>query len=401
MGRPLRFGVFLAPFHSPTRNPTLALHRDLELIQHLDVLGYDEAWIGEHHSAGFEIIASPEVFIATAAERTRRIRLGTGVSSLPFHHPFLLADRMVLLDHLTRGRVMLGVGPGALPSDAFMLGIDTDRQRAMMEEALEAIVVLLTTDEPVTRSTDWFTLRDARLQLRPFQYPCFDIAVAATISPAGPRAAGRFGLGLLSLGATTRRGFDVLEAHWRVMSERAAQFGTTADRSHWRLVAPLHLADTESQARRDVEFGLSEWVEYFRKVAPLPLAPDATETGDLVDAMNASDFAVIGTPDMAVAQIRSLMERSGGFGAYLCMAHDWADRDATLRSFELLAREVMPVFQGSTVRAVQSRDWAAANREAFVGAATTAVLKAVQHHYAERSSHGEPSSDRPTGPSRG
>ena len=118
----LRFGIFLAPFHPVGQNPTLALERDLELIEHLDRLGFDEAWIGEHHSAGYEIIASPEVFIASVAARTRTIRLGTGVSSLPYHHPFILADRLSLLDHLTRGRLMIGVGPGALPSDAFMMG---------------------------------------------------------------------------------------------------------------------------------------------------------------------------------------------------------------------------------------------------------------------------------------
>src|SRR5205814_9811308 len=129
MDEPMKFGIFLAPFHPVGQSPTLALARDLELIQHLDALGFDEAWIGEHHSAGYEIIASPEVFIATAAERTRHIKLGTGVSSLPYHHPLLLADRMVLLDHLTEGRAMFGVGPGALPSDAFMMGIDPVNQR--------------------------------------------------------------------------------------------------------------------------------------------------------------------------------------------------------------------------------------------------------------------------------
>src|SRR6059036_89144 len=174
----MNFGIFMAPFHRTAENPTLSLQRDLELIQWLDELGFEEAWIGEHHSAGYEIIASPEVFIGVAAERTRRIRLGTGVSSLPYHHPLLLADRMVLLDHLTRGRAMLGVGPGALPSDAFMMGIDPVRQRPMMEESLEAILALLAGDEPVTRKTDWFELRDARLQLRPYSPGGIRIAVA-------------------------------------------------------------------------------------------------------------------------------------------------------------------------------------------------------------------------------
>src|SRR5437016_11212449 len=165
---PLKFGIFLAPFHPVGQNPTLALQRDLELIELLDELGYDEAWIGEHHSAGYEIIASPEVFIATAAERTKHLRLGTGVSSLPYHHPLILADRMVLLDHLTRGRAMFGVGPGALPSDAFMMGIEVERQRELMEEALEAILPLLEGSEPVNRQTDRFTLHDASLQMRPY-----------------------------------------------------------------------------------------------------------------------------------------------------------------------------------------------------------------------------------------
>ena len=117
------FGIFLAPFHRAGDNPTLAIRRDIELIEWLDHLGYDEAWVGEHHSAGMEIIASPEIFIATAAERTRHIRLGTGVISVGYHNPLWIAERIVLLDHLTRGRVMLGVGPGSLPTDAAMIGI--------------------------------------------------------------------------------------------------------------------------------------------------------------------------------------------------------------------------------------------------------------------------------------
>ncbi len=385
MDWPLRFGIFLAPFHVPDRNPTLALERDLELIERLDELGYDEAWIGEHHSAGFEIIASPEVFIAAAAQRTKHIRLGTGVSSLPYHHPLMLADRMVLLDHLTRGRIMLGCGPGALPSDAFMMGIDPNRQREMMEESLEAILALLDGSEAVTRKTDWFTLNDARLQLRPYSHPRFEVCVAAQVSPAGPRAAGRFGCGLLSIGATSSGGFDVLGSHWSVLEERAAEFGQPApDRKSWRLVGPMHIAETEEQARKDVVFGLPDWIGYFTKVAALPLAPDTDDPDAMVDAMNNSGLAVIGTPDQAAAQIQRLIDQSGGYGTFLFMANDWADREAMLRSYELFAREVMPRFQNSTTSLVSSRDWAAENRPTFIGAATGAVMKAFQDHQAEK-----------------
>jgi limonene 1,2-monooxygenase len=279
---------------------------------------------------------------------------------------------------------MFGVGPGALPSDAFMMGIDPNRQREMMEESLEAIIALLTTDEPVNMETDWFTLRDARLQLRPYTHPCFEIGVAAQISPAGPRAAGRFGAALLSLGATSAGGFDVLGAHWDTCEERAAQFGQTVDRRRWRLVGPMHIAPTEEQARAEVAFGLADWVRYFQEVAALPIAPQTDDPDHLMEAMNASGIAVIGTPEMAIAQIERLVEQSGGFGTYLFMAHEWADRQATLASYELFAREVMPAFQASAGRAVASRNWAAERRPEFMGAAMGAVGKAIMDHQAEK-----------------
>jgi limonene 1,2-monooxygenase len=380
----LKFGIFLAPFHPVGQNPTLALERDIQLIEHLDELGFDEAWFGEHHSAGYEIIASPEVFIAAVAQRTKHIRLGTGVSSLPYHHPFMLADRLVLLDHLTRGRLMIGVGPGALPSDAFMMGIDPAKQRDMMEEALEAILLLLQGDGPVDFETDWFTLKQARLQLRPFQRPYPEVAVAAQISPAGPRAAGRFGCSLLSIGATSAGGFDVLGAHWDVMEERAAEFNTTIDRSKWRLVGPMHIADTKEQAIADVEFGLADWIDYFQRVAALPLAPDTTDHGSLVDALNASGLAVIGTVEDAIAQIERLRVQSKGFGTYLFMGNEWADTAATRHSYELVARYVMPEFQQSATTLTASRDWAAENRPEFIGAAGNAVMSAIAKHQEER-----------------
>jgi limonene 1,2-monooxygenase len=384
-GDHLNFGLFLAPFHPVGQSPTLALERDLQLIEHLDQLGFNEAWIGEHHSAGYEIIASPEVFIAVAAQRTRHIRLGTGVSSLPYHHPFMLADRLVLLDHLTRGRLMIGVGPGALPSDAFMMGIDPAKQRDMMEESLGAILLLLEGKEPVTMETDWFRLVGARLQMRPFQRPYPEVAVAAQVSPAGPRAAGKFGCSLLSIGATSAAGgFDILGGHWDVMEERAAEFGTTVDRAKWRLVGPVHIAETKEQAVADVAFGLEQWVDYFQRVAALPLAPNTADFDTLVDALIGSGFAVIGTVDDAIAQIDRLRAQSGGFGTFLLMGHEWADTAATRRSYELFARYVAPQFQDASRTLTASRDWAAENRPEFIGAAGNAVLSAIQQHHDEK-----------------
>ena len=202
----LRFGIFMAPFHQAGENPTLALERDLELIQHLDRLGWDEAWIGEHHSAGTELIASPEIFIGVAAERTRHIKLGTGVISVAYHNPYMIAERAVLLDHLTRGRFMLGLGPGSLPTDAIMLGLDPTETRPLLEEGVDVIMRLLTSEEPVTSQTKAWNLIDARLHLRPYSDPLFPVAVPAVASPSGPRLAGKYGIGLLSIGATQAAG---------------------------------------------------------------------------------------------------------------------------------------------------------------------------------------------------
>ena len=385
MDWPLRFGIFLAPFHPVGQNPTLALERDLELIVHLDRLGFDEAWIGEHHSAGYEIIASPEVFMAVAAERTRHIKLGSGVNSLPYHHPLILADRFVLLDHLTRGRVMMGVGPGQLTSDAHMLGIEADSQRPRMEEALEALMLLLAGEEPVTMKTDWFTLQDARLQLRPYSHPCFDMAVAASISPSGPRAAGRWGLGLLSVAATMKAGFDVLGHHWNVMEERAAEFGTVADRRKWRLVGPMHLAETVEQAVEDVRFGLLDFDRYFSHILPVNPSGGSGDFDAILSFLNDSGFGVVGTPDMAVEQIQRLVDQSdGGFGTFLLFGHEWADREATLKSYELFARYVMPAFQGQLEPIQSSYDWIIGSGGEFVGRASGAINKAISDHAAEK-----------------
>ena len=372
----------MAPFHPVGQNPTLALERDLDLIVHLDRLGFDEVWVGEHHSAGYEIIASPEVFIGVAAERTRHIRLGTGVSSLPYHHPLLLADRMVLLDHLTRGRVTLGCGPGQLTSDAHMLGIPADLQRPRMHEALDAIMHLLRDDEPFTMETDWFTIRDARLQLKSFTKPHLPVAVAASISPTGALAAGRYGAGLLSIAATSKQGFDALGTHWKTWNESAAQHGNTAERGQWRLVGPMHLAETKEEARRQASYGIAEFSRYFTHV--LPAGPTRGDTPEEILANIDDDgFAVVGTPDDAIAKIQSLVDESGGFGTFLLFGHDWARPEDTKRSFELFAQYVMPHFQGQLDAPRASCEWLMGSGGEFVGQAANAIFKAIADHAAE------------------
>jgi len=340
----LRSGIFLAPFHPLEENPTLALERDLDLLVHLDRLGYHEAWIGEHHSGGFEIIASPEVFIATAAERTRHIRLGTGVASLPYHNPFILADRMVLLDHITRGRAMFGVGPGALVHDAVKIGVVPTNQRRMMNESLDVIVRLLH-GEMVTEKTDWYDLCEARLQLSCYTRPVMELAVAASRSPTGALASGRHGIGMLSIGGTSPEAMQQHTKNWGLYQEQARLHGKVADRRNWRLVTLFHIAETRARARENVRFGLERFAQYFRDVGTFPIVPAGI--GDAYEWLLENKAACIGTPDDAIAYITTLLEGSGGFGAILELAHNWTDWEATKRHYELMARYVHPHFQHS------------------------------------------------------
>ncbi|MER5671575.1 LLM class flavin-dependent oxidoreductase [Pseudonocardia alni] len=381
----LKFGIFLAPVHAPGLNPTLLFEEDLELIEHLDRLGFDEAWFGEHHSAGSEIYASPELMIAAAAQRTRRIGLGTGVTSIAYHNPLWVADRMVQLDHMTRGRAMLGVGPGSLPTDSAMIGLNPTQTRELLETNLDIILRLLR-GESVTAETPTHSLFDARLQLAPYSDPLFDIAVAAVASPTGARLAGTHGLGLLSIGATlSADGFDALAHHWNVMEERAAAAGTEVDRSGWRLVSPFHLAETEDQAYREVEYGIEHWFGYFQKVAAFPqMAVSGGNVKEMIQFINEAGIGVIGTPDRARAQVQRLVDQAGGFGSLLLMGHDWADPAATRHSFELFAREVAPHFQGQAQPTVDAARRASEVRDGHAKAQLDAVAHMTEKYEQER-----------------
>ncbi len=358
-GNRLRFGAFIAPFHPMDENPTLALERDLELVSWLDRLGYEEAWIGEHHSAGFEIIASPELFIATAAERTRNIKLGTGVSSLPYHQPLMLAERIIQLDHFTRGRVMFGVGPGALPSDAHMMGIDITKQRDMMDEALDVLIPLLR-GETVTADSSWFRLNEARVHLLPYSHSAIEVAVASQVSPTGALAAGRHGISLLSLGATSTGGFNALASNWAIAEEKARDSGTLMNRDGWRLVGPMHIAETREKARENLRFGFEKWCTYFTEVAALPLVPPGQ--GNALDTLIDMGFAIVGTPEDAIAQIERLQQQSGGFGCFLQLGHNWADFEATKKSYELFARYVFPKYRRCNANRDTSVRWVMEHR---------------------------------------
>ena len=376
----LKFGAFLAPHHPIGENPTLQFRNDLKLAAHLDELGYDEFWCGEHHSTGWEMIASPEMFLAAAGERTHRIRLGTGVVSLPYHHPFNVAQRMVQLDHMTGGRVIFGTGPGALPSDAHMLGIDPMTQRDRQDEAIGVIRRLLA-GERVTHTSDWFTLQDARLQLFPVQEE-LPMVAASSISPSGMTLAGKYGMGVLSIGSNSDAGLAALPTQWGFAEEAAAKHGNVVDRKNWRVLMSWHIAETREEARAQAGEGLKLWHNEYQ-VGTL-MRPDAQPFLTAEQALHETAFvegaaAVIGTPDDLVAAIRKMVSSSGGFGTVLGFAHDWANRENTLRSWDLIARYVMPEVNGMLEGYRASRTHVVENREWFNRAGQAVLSKIMSH----------------------
>jgi limonene 1,2-monooxygenase len=250
-----------------------------------------------------------------------------------------------------------------------------------MDEALDVLVPLLR-GETITKKTDWFVLDEARLHLTPYSRPSIEMAVASQTSPTGATAAGRHGLGLLSIGATTTGGFNALSSNWAICEETARDHGKTVDRKFWRLVGPIHVAETREKARENVRFGLQKWLFYFQEVAALALVP--FDAADPVEALISSGMAVIGTPEDCIAQIERLQKQSGGFGCFLQLAHNWANWEATQRSYEMIARYVMPDFQNGNDNRVESLEFARTNYADLVGQARLAVGSRVAEHIAKK-----------------
>jgi limonene 1,2-monooxygenase len=385
MGR-IRFGAFLAPHHPIGEHPTLQFRRDLEFAEHLDRLGFDEFWCGEHHSSGWETIASPELFLAAAGERTHRIRLGTGVVSLPYHHQFNVAQRIVQLDHMTGGRVIFGSGPGALPSDAYVLGIDPMVQRDRHDEAIGVIRRLLRGEARFSHESDWFTLEDARLQLLPLQED-LPLAVASMISPSGMTLAGKYGIGVLSIGSMSTAGLQALPTQWSFAEDAAVKHGTRVDRREWRVVMSWHIAETREQARDEAKHGLLRWHnEYTVGTLMRPGARAYADADQAVDeiAFGEQSATVIGTPDDLVEAIRRMQQLTGGFGTVVGFAHDWANPEATFRSWDRVARYVVPEVNGLLDGYRESQRHVIEHREVFERAGQAVLSKIQENERAAR-----------------
>lgn len=380
----IKFGAFLAPHHPIGEHPMLQFQRDIDLVEHLDRLGYDEFWCGEHHSTGWETIASPEMFLAAAGQRSHRIKLGTGVISLPYHHPYNVAQRMVQLDHMTGGRAIFGSGPGALPSDAFTLGIDPMTQRDRQDEAIGVIKRLMKGEARFDHESEWFTLKNAALQLLPLQED-MEFVVASMISPSGMTLAGKYGAGALSIGSMSTAGLQSLPLQWSFAQDSAEKHGQSVDRSNWRIVMNFHIAETREQAREEAKHGLMKWHnEYTVGTLMRPGAEIYDSPDEALDDMAFGDNAaiVIGTPDDLIDSIRKMHELTGGFGTIIGFVHDWCTPEQNFRSWDRVARYVVPEINGYLNAYRESRQDVIDNREVFDRAGEAVVSKIMENEKA-------------------
>ncbi len=374
----LRLGLFIAPFHALNEDPTLALERDLELTQYADELGLAEVWFGEHHSGGYEIIMSPELMIAAAAQRTKRIMLGTGVITLPYHNPLMVANRIAQLDHLTRGRVIFGAGPGLLTADAHMLGLDARESREKLDQGLSVVKRLLA-GEMVTEKTSWYDLHDAHCHLLPNQ-EAIEIAVASAFTPSGGTLAAKHDTAMLCLAATSPDGYDALSGNWKIAQEAAGKFGRTMDPARVRCATDMHIAETREEAMDQARKGFAITQRYFvNQTAHLAASPmDVT-----LEQMVESGEAIVGTPDDAIAQIRRLEEKIPDFGTLLLFDKNWAGTGHKKRSLELLMRYVLPEINGTNASRQKSFDWQGEHAQEYLETMQQATQRAFEKHAKE------------------
>lgn len=341
----MKFGLFMMPEHPPGQNITLAFERDFEQIELADRLGFDEIWVGEHHSGGWEIVPSPEIVLAKAAALTRRITLATGVISLPFHHPINVAERACFLDHIIPGRFILGVGAGGLRSDQIHFGINAEDARPMMRESTEIILRLLQSKEPVTYRGKYWQIENVQLQVGPYQKPHMPVAIAGLTTLGSYQIAGEKGLIPLSIEFSNPK---VLAAQWEATEAAAKRAQRTANRADWRIAREVYVAESSEQARRDIAEGaLHSYHGYFASIGLLELLkehPDMPDEAVTLDYMIDKVGWIVGDPDECAHRIRKLSGEVGGFGALLIVSHDWTSKEKWFKSLELFARYVMPQF---------------------------------------------------------
>ncbi len=353
----IKSGIFIMPFHPPGKTLSQCHDEDMELVIRADDLGIDEFWIGEHHTMVYENIAMPEIFIGAALRETRDIRLGPAPVCLQQHHPALVASRLSFLDHLSKGRLNLCFGPGSVPTDLEILGVDPRDSAAMVAEAIEMILTLWLTDPPYDIKGRFWQIRmnrtiDPEVGLgvihKPFQRPHPPVSMpitsmnSATAREAGRRGFQPFGHSLIPS--------NLLANIWTTYEQAAIEAGRLPDRSDYKIARAIFLADTTEEAvRRARSNTVAANFEYIgtllkrggRGIGMFKRDPNMPDADCDLDYLMGEQI-IAGDVDTVLERIESIRTEVGDFGTLVMMSYDWDDKDSWLRSLELFATELMP-----------------------------------------------------------
>ncbi len=350
----MRFGFFAMPEHFPWENWTLAYDRDIARMVKAEQLGFEEFWIGEHHSGGYEPVPMPELMIAKASAVTSRILLGTGVINLPYHDPFLVAERMAFLDHLTHGRLLYGFGGGGLPSDRNLLELDAQEASPRMLEALEIIERVLHAREPISHNGTFWQFNDRRLQVPPFQSKP-PMAIAGLTGTHNFALCGERGFIPLSVYFSpshieNNEGVPDLVDHGNALDAGAIKAGRdpVLARAQWRITREDYVAESKAAAFAEIREGVEHSYKYLLGLGLGALMKRNTAMHDSAltfEWMVENIPWIVGSPGECIDQIRQLREQVGEFGTLLINCRDWVAEERFHRSMELFARQVMPAFR--------------------------------------------------------
>lgn len=353
----MKFGLFMMPIHPPEKDRTECFEEDIELIVHADELGMSEAWFGQHHSVAWEPIPSNDVFIATLIPRTKQIKLGTGVSIMPQHHPVNVAVRAAFLDHLSRGRIYCGFGQGGVSTDWGLFDLpDPPTQGLMTVEAMNMVLKLWQTDAPFNFQGDFYTIKIENPipehgigeLLKPYQKPHPPIGMS--IMRQGSLAAKTAGeRGWMPL-STSLVPVSTVKTHWHTYCEAAEAAGKPEpNRDIWRISRSIFVGESNDAAWEHARSGtFARSFDYLISVIKsgnaLHLLKGNNEMSDeeVTTEYILKNLCIIGDKKSCQEQLHALYDEVGGFGTFLMVAHDWDDKAKWVQSMDVLATEIVP-----------------------------------------------------------
>jgi len=355
----MRLATFMMPLHPPARMPWETYAEDREAILLADRLGYCEAYVGEHVTDLAENVTSCMMFLASLAHETKNVVLGTGTINMPNTHPAAVAAQVAMLDHLLKGRFIMGISPGGLMSDAEAFGNYQKDRNAIFLECINMVLEIWRRDGPYDLAGQFFNVTTGKTMIpeigqgtiiKPYQKPHPPIVVTAVAPHSkGVTEAAKRGWGPISANFLLP---EWVASHWPRYVEGRKAVGAEPHPSEWRVAKSIFVADDYRVARR---YGLSAegpYHFYFKQLIRKLVGfggrsnlfkldqsePDANITADSVTPK----LVIAGTVNSVVDQILAFREKIGDFGTLVYACHDWLDPALGKRSMQLMAEEVMP-----------------------------------------------------------